>query len=151
MGKIYRNGELVGFAQPGWEWLSEVASHSAKSKTLKDLGSHPSAYALGVAMKAEYQRKHPELFPEPEKEAPQAPKFKKAPVADGEKKFLTPDDLAARYSVERDTIYLWKGDNKLPPTVEFPTTGTKTNRRMVRWALADIEEFERNLKRKKEQ
>ena len=72
MGQIYRNGQLVGFCQPGWEWLAEVASRAAKAKTLKELGSHPSAYALGMALRAEYQRKHPELFPEPE--APEAPK-----------------------------------------------------------------------------
>lgn len=126
MGKIYKDGQLVGYCQPGWEWLSEVASRAAKVKKPQELGSHPNAYALGVAMKAEYQRQHPELFPE--SEAQEAPKTQ--PL---ERLCVTEDELAAMIGVSQRTIAR-EANGKLRPI----HLGGKGKRGKKLWVLSEV-------------
>lgn len=55
-----------------------------------------------------------------------------------EAKFLTADDVAKRYDVDRSTIYRWKKEGRFPKAVMF-SGGT------TRWRLKDLEEWENTL------
>lgn len=56
------------------------------------------------------------------------------------KKYLTQKGLADRWEVARTTIYRWEKDKRPMP----PTTGTGPRKR---YALADVEAFERKHRR----
>lgn len=127
MGKIYRNGEWVGYCQPGWEWIWEVAQRAAK--TPAPASNHPtSTYEQGVKARQEFMRQHPELFPEPE--------AKEAPVAG---QALTIEELADRLHVSVKTIRRKMADKTFPKPIRMGGTG-KTGK-MV-WPLRRIEEWE---------
>lgn len=55
-------------------------------------------------------------------------------TADG---IMTIDDVAKRYDVSTQTIYRWSRDGEMPKPV-------RVGRRLVRWRLLDLQQWERN-------
>lgn len=135
MGKIYRDGQLVGVCQPGWEWLSETASRAAAKQKPQELGDHPSACALGVAMRAEYQRQHPELFDQPEAStAPVAGPAEATKKVSAKSLFLSTKDLAELLGYTRETVCEMNRRGDLPLPANLGST-------RPRWLKATIQKW----------